>query len=169
MKLLVYLGGALLIVLALAIGGLLMAGGASGRGRNKITIDIARPAADVFPWLVEPDKRKQWIGFLKSTERVGENQVRDTIEDHGTVFTLPFSVAERSAPHRLRVNAVTPYFDMAMDHRLEEADGRTRLTLEIDTQYKMWFAKLMSPVVTRDAQKTWEEYGGKLKQLLEAR
>lgn len=169
MKLLVYLGGALLVALALAIAGLLMAGGASGRGRNTITVDIARPAAEIFPWLVETDKRKQWIGFLKSSERIGDQQVRDTIEDHGRVFTLPFTVQARSAPHRLQLSAVTPYFDMAMDHRLEETAGRTRLTLEIDTQYKMWFAKLMSPLVTRDAQKTWEGYCADLKRLAEAR
>lgn len=169
MKLLVYLGGALLAVLALAIGGLLMAGGASGRGRNVITIEISRPAAEVFRWLVDHDKRRQWISFLKSTETLSANRFRDTIEDRGAVFPLEFRITENIPGRRLVLDTASEYFDYSMEHVLVESEGKTRLTLTIDTQYKRWFARLMSPLVTRDAQQTWEAHCARLKERAEAR
>ena len=59
------LGTVLLLVLFLA-GALLVAGGASGRAVNQAAIEIERPAAEVFPWLAEPEKRAQWMGSAET-------------------------------------------------------------------------------------------------------
>src|SRR4051812_8627783 len=42
--------------------GLWAAGLRAGAAKNAIVVEINRPAAQVFPWLLEPDKLKQWVG-----------------------------------------------------------------------------------------------------------
>ena len=53
-----------------------MAGGASGRAVNQAAIEIERPAAEVFPWLTEPEKLRQWIGGRVETAPLTEGRPR---------------------------------------------------------------------------------------------
>ena len=36
--------------------------------RSEASIEIARPAGEVFPWLVDSDKRLQWVSGLVASE-----------------------------------------------------------------------------------------------------
>src|SRR5258708_3799494 len=58
----------LAIVLLLAAG-LWAAGLRSGAAKNEIVLEINKRPADVFPWLLEPQKLKQWItGMTEMTQ-----------------------------------------------------------------------------------------------------
>lgn len=168
MKWLLFIAGGVFILLALGVIVLLLSGGASGRSRNEMAIRIARPAADVFPWLIQPDLRKKWILFVTDSKYTGEKRVRDTIVQRGQTMVLEYEFAGMEPPKRVDVRTTSEGFDCSMLYTLEELDGETMLRLVIDTEYKIWFAKLMSPLVARDSQKTWEEHIAQLKKAVEA-
>ena len=47
--------------------------------RSEASIEIARSAEDVFPWLLDADKRLRWVAGLVGSEPLGDGRYRETI------------------------------------------------------------------------------------------
>jgi uncharacterized protein YndB with AHSA1/START domain len=102
------------------------------------TVQIARPAAEVFRWLVEPDKLTAWAGGA-GLMPADPGVLRSGFEASGSLPML-------SGDARLRIENWDPPrgFSVAMtyaggdattSYSLAEADGTTTLTSSSDTDW----------------------------------
>ena len=141
---------------------------------NEHAVEIDRPAADVFPYLVASEARLRWMGALTQSEQVTEGEpglgarYRDVFEDHGQRIELDAEVVEWEPNERLATRLRSRAFEATARQRLDERDGKTRVTTTIETEYTSLAARLMANVITRHAQKRLEEDLGRLKGIVEA-
>ena len=141
--------------------------------RNESQVEIARPAAEVFPYLVESDKRRQWVhGLVDSTplddgeHRVG-SRFRDVVVDHGQRTTVEAEVERYEPDDALTARLEARGFVSRVSYRLQEVDGRTRVACTLETEFTMRVARLVGPLVTRHAQKALDGSLQQLKRVLE--
>ncbi len=95
------------------------------------------------------------------------SRYRDVFEDHGRRIELEAELLEVDEPRRLVVGLTSDVFDATITQGLEEAGGRTRVAVAIETTYTKLAARLLAGVVTRHAQKQLEADLGRLRELVE--
>jgi uncharacterized protein YndB with AHSA1/START domain len=140
---------------------------------NEYTVEIGRPAAQVFPHLVTSERRMRWMGALKESKQVTDGQpaegtrFEDVFEDHGQRFEIEAEIVELRPPELIRLKLEGSAFESDLTQTLAESNGVTTLTTTIETEYHSALARLMSGVVTGHAQKQLEEDLERLKALLE--
>jgi carbon monoxide dehydrogenase subunit G len=141
--------------------------------RNEAAVDIERPAAQVFPWLLERERRLQWVEGLESSEsldgpepRAG-SRYRETIAQHGLRTTVETRIAELDPPRRLTLAVAGRRFEVRTETRLEERDGRTRVASTIDTKVRGLGGRVAGAVVSSQAQGSLERSLQALKRLVE--
>jgi carbon monoxide dehydrogenase subunit G len=141
--------------------------------RNEASVDIERPAQDVFPWLLEREKRLQWVEGLESSEsldgqepRAG-SRFRETIGQHGLRTTVETRIDQLEPPHRLTLAVAGRSFGVRTETRLEERHGRTRVVSTIDTNVRGIAGRMAGGVITRQAQGSLERSLQTLKRLVE--
>ena len=141
--------------------------------RNESQVEIARPAADIFPYLVESEKRRQWVhGLVESTPlddgepRVG-SRFRDVVVDHGQRTTVDAEVERYEPDDALTARLQARGFVSRVSYELQEVDGRTRVACTLETEFTVRVARLVGPLVTRHAQKALDTSLQKLKRVLE--
>ncbi|MGH3092134.1 MAG: SRPBCC family protein [Gaiellaceae bacterium] len=143
--------------------------------RNEHTVEIDAPAATVFPYLVEGEKRLEWMGVLTESEQLTEgapkigSRWRDVFEDHGQRVELEAELVEYEPNRRLRVRLGHRSFHSTSTQELAEGDGWTRVSTVIETEYKTLAARVAGRLVTRHAQQQLEADLARLKELLERR
>lgn len=100
-------------------------------------VDIGAPAADVFPWLVEPAKLTAWLG-------AAGGMPDDPAQLHAgwsaTVESPPIGrttieIREYDPPTRLEYRTVYAGGDAITSYRLTEGDGITTLSCDGDTDW----------------------------------
>jgi uncharacterized protein YndB with AHSA1/START domain len=161
------------LVLLLA-GALWIASLRPAAGRNKVVVDIDRPPTQVFPWLIEPEKLKQWIAGFKETRQLTPGPVgvgtksRDLVVlgSDTTVMNVEITALEPNKLLAARIDS--DGFTDDIRYQLTELNGKTRLEYTALTRYKIWLAKIMEPVITPAAQKKLVEDTAKLKALIQA-
>jgi uncharacterized protein YndB with AHSA1/START domain len=141
--------------------------------RMAASVEIERPAADVFPYLIEPDKRLRWVhGLVESTPfETGElgvgSRFRDVVVDHGQRTTLDAEVERYEPNDGLTARLEGKGFVLRVDYDLEQLDGRTRVACTVESEFTMRIARLLAPVATRHGKRALETSLTRLKQLLE--
>jgi uncharacterized protein YndB with AHSA1/START domain len=129
----------------------------------------------VFPYLVESEKRLEWMGVLVESEELTEgapnvgSRWRDVFEDHGQRVELEAELVEYEPNRRLSLRLGNRSFHSTSTQELEEVEGRTRVSTVIETEYKLLAARLAGRLVTRHAQQRLEADLARLKELLERR
>jgi uncharacterized protein YndB with AHSA1/START domain len=142
--------------------------------RNQHSVEIDRPPADVFPYLVESDKRLRWMGALRESEQLTPGRPElgarfgDVFEERGQRIEVEAEVVLWEPPSRLELDLRGGMFRATGLHELEDLGGRTRLTTTIDTEYTSRMIRMMAGVVTRHAQTRLEADMARLKGLAEA-
>ena len=153
---------------------LFLLGFRANAGRNHLEIEINRPPAQVFPWLVEGSKLKQWVTGLTAV-----TQLTPGPEQVGTKYALHRPRQRPEGKYRLIITAFEPNkvlgvrvetdaFANDVRYELSEHNGGTRLESTGSAKYKIWLAKLLEPLITPDVQKSLQDDAGKLKRLVEA-
>jgi uncharacterized protein YndB with AHSA1/START domain len=143
-------------------------------GRNEHTVEIVRPAAAVFPWLIEPERLKQWIGGLAESTPLTEGGIRvgarsqEVIIERGQRYAMETEVTAYEPDRLLGVLITSDGFEVDGRYELEQRGNTTYVHYVGDARYRVWFARLMEPVVTPAAQKALEQNMGKLKTLVES-
>jgi uncharacterized membrane protein len=129
----------------------------------------------VFPYLVESEKRLEWMGVLVESEQLTEgapkvgSRWRDVFADHGQRVELEAELVEYEPNRRLRLRLGSRSFHSTSTQELEEVEGRTRVSTVLETEYKLLAARLAGRLVTRHAQQQLEADLARLKELLERR
>ncbi len=141
--------------------------------KNEHAVEIERSADAVFAHLAAPEKRLRWMGALVESEQLTEGtpqlgtRFRDVFEDHGQRVELGAEIVEWEPNARLAIRLRSRLFEATVRQRLEEHDGRTRLTTVIETDYQSLAARLVAGAITRHAQRRLEGDLERLKGIVE--
>jgi len=135
--------------------------------RSKAEIEIALAADEIFPWLLDSEKRLQWVSGLVSSEPLGDGDFRETMEQAGRRVDVRSSVVALEQPRRLEVRSEGRGVTAHLEHRLEATHSGTRLTssLELKLGGVLRFA---GGLAAAQAQRSLERSLARLKELLEA-
>jgi uncharacterized protein YndB with AHSA1/START domain len=180
MKWILWIGGSLIGVVILACAVLLALGHRANAGRGSVSVDINASPQQMWRWIDEPGKLKQWISWVvevrtpsdSPTSGVGGKRVlvmKD--ENNGGMLMEVASVCTRYQPPTLMDIALsTPgAFEGAETYRLTDlGNGRTHFEISSQFHYTIWMAQLFEPLITPAARKKMESDVAKLKSLAEA-
>jgi carbon monoxide dehydrogenase subunit G len=135
--------------------------------RSEATIQIDRDRAQIFPWLVEPEKRLRWVRGLAASEPMGDGRYREVMEAGGRRVEVTSTVERLDEPHAVDVAMRGSGVTARAESRLAEHDGGTRVTSSLDLQLG-GLLRFASGIAARQAQHSLEQSLARLKELVEA-
>jgi len=178
MKWLKWIGIVLAVLLILPLVTLLILGQRKDAGHLHGSIEIAASPQQLFPWLVEGDKLKQWVSWLvevrvpdPTVHGVGASSVWVMKDENngGALMQIVAKNREYAPPSHLVLQISVPgeFTGENVYELVDLGNGRTRL--EMDSRYRIsnWFANLMEPVVTPAARKKMVADEERLKSIVE--
>jgi hypothetical protein len=170
--------GSIVGLVVLAVIALLIAGRREGAGKYDTSVDIQRPAAEVWPWITEPERQKRWVSWLveardltppphkvgsrKLWVMVDPNMNNQRIEINSEVTSLAM---ERELT--VRLSSQNMFSGRATYTLTNLPGGGTRLRNEGEYHYDFWIARLMEPLVAPQARKKMKSDMAQLKRLVE--
>jgi uncharacterized membrane protein len=168
-------GFAALLVIAVVV--LFALGHRANAGRVHVSTEISASAQQLWPWLNDRDKLKQWITWLvevrqdQPSTRVGTKQVwvmRDE-NNRGQLMEMEGTFTEYQPPSRESVRLLSAgVFDGQQTYSIQDLGaGRTRLNIDGSYRYAQWFAALLEPLITPAAEKKLRGDVERLKALVE--
>lgn len=172
LKWILRIGLLLISLLVLGAGYLMARGNRQDAGRMSHAIEINQPPDVVFKWITDPQRQKQWVGWLKEVEVVDDRHAIWHMDDPNSNqrIRIPSEVTQLVPGKSVAVSISMPdAFSGTSSYSLEDlGGGRTRLTSQNQYVYHHWLAKLMEPLVTPEAQKKLETDLASLKRLAES-
>ena len=117
------------------------------------TVEIARPPAEVFPWLLEADKVPRWTSALESYEPVTAgppavgSRFRQALDVKGRSITVELEITRLDPPRAAESRFSEHGFNVVTTYALAEVPAGTRLTQTIDAGFGSFSARLLAPVV----------------------
>jgi carbon monoxide dehydrogenase subunit G len=137
------------------------------------SIEVARPAHAVFPWLLEVDKVPRWMGHIEEYEQIGDgplgtgSRLRQTIELSGSRVSFDLHVVRYEPPHAAEARFETNGVEVVNVYALEPAGAGTRLTQTMDAKPHGLAARMLIPVVQPRLQRKLAEDLERLRALLD--
>ena len=122
--------------------------------RCESTTTVARPPAEVFPWLIEPDKVKEWMTGLERYEplqpgplTVG-SRIRQELVVSGQHLKFELHVARLEPPSAAELRFEGSGFKASNEYTVTQADGAgSAVTWVIAGETTSLKAKLLAPMV----------------------
>jgi uncharacterized protein YndB with AHSA1/START domain len=147
-----------------------------GAGKMHASIEIAASPQQLWPWLIEGDKLKQWVSWLTEVRQtepsaLGATQtwVMKDENNGGAMMSIAGRYAEFNPPNRMTIAVATPDFDGAQTYVLKNlGNGHTRFEIDGEYRFSQWFAKLMTPLIMPSATSKLERDIAHLKSLAES-
>jgi uncharacterized protein YndB with AHSA1/START domain len=140
--------------------------------RAEHTVVVARPPAEVFPYLLEPDLMRRWIGGLveftpvDDAPRVGARS-RQKVEQAGRTWDVDSEIVELVPDRRLAARATSSAFASTLSYALEPVPEGTRLHGTVETRLRGITGRLLGGVAARAAERKLVADLGRLKRLLD--
>ncbi len=138
--------------------------------RIELTIDVARPAEEVFEHLVDLDRLPEWQSSAvesRADEPLAEGvRIFECRRGLGREVHSELEVTEFDRPHRLMLKTLKGPVRFTVDHRLAEADGGTRLTVVAEGKAG-GLMRLGEPMLARTVEAEMRKDFDRLKELLE--
>jgi uncharacterized protein YndB with AHSA1/START domain len=117
------------------------------------TVEIPRPPAEVFPWLLEADKVPRWTGHLETYQRLDDgalgrgSRVRQVLDVSGRRIDVELEITGYHPPHGAETRFSTNGIEVVNAYALAPAGSGTRLTQSVDAKPSGLTARLLVPVV----------------------
>lgn len=178
MKIVLFVLGALVAVVLLAVLTLAVMGRRPNARHLEADIEINQPPEVVWAWITETEYLKQWVSWLVEIE-----DLTPAVDGAGAKFRwymddpnmnerveMTSEVLEHRPPEYIELSlSMEGAFTGAFSYTLVDlGEGRTRLETTGDYEYFTWFARIMEPLITRAAQKKQDEDFARLKSLAES-
>ncbi len=166
-------------LVAVAVVGLFLASRRRDAGVNDVTVEIARPPAQVFRWLTERDRARRWVGGLEEIEPLTEGALRAGLKGRAVVVLgaermgLEIEVVGFEEGRRIRyqvsgLDRPSTGFTEVVDFSVEPSETGTRFRAFGRMRYHRRLLRLFEPLMTRRAQRKFQEDAQRLKTLVEA-
>jgi hypothetical protein len=116
-------------------------------------VSLAKPPADLFPWLRDEDKVPQWTGRLEEYEVLGDGtlgpgaRIRQVLTVSGQHLDLVLEITRYEPPGFAESRFSTNGLDVVTTYALRAADGGTELTQTLEGKASGFKARLLLPVV----------------------
>jgi carbon monoxide dehydrogenase subunit G len=138
--------------------------------RSEFSVDIPRPASEVFPWLLDADKVQRWTSGLESYEPAGPiargTRIRQTLAVSGQRFSFDAEVVRHDPPTAAETRFEAQGIGVLSAYRLAEAGGQTTLTQTIEAKAGGFKARLLLPVFQPHLERKLRADLDKLRELL---
>jgi carbon monoxide dehydrogenase subunit G len=138
--------------------------------RIELTIDVARPAEEVFAHLVDLDRLPEWQKSAvesRADEPLAEGvRIFECRRALGREVHSELEVTEFDRPRRLMLKTRKGPVRFTVDHRLAEADGGTRLTVVAEGKAG-GLMRLGEPMLARTVEAEMRKDFDRLKEQLE--
>jgi uncharacterized protein YndB with AHSA1/START domain len=136
-----------------------------------VTVDIARPPADVFAYLTDVSKLPDWQATASDTEVDGAvrqgARIRERRHFLGRDVRTELEVTAYEPPRRFDVRSRSGPVSFAIRHTLSPAPEGTRLRAEVDVQLGR-LMRLAAQGPLKVAEREFRSDFTRLKELLEA-
>ena len=117
------------------------------------SVEISRPPAEVFPWLLEESLVPRWTGPLKRYEQLdgGDlgrgSRLRQVLEMSGRTIDVELEITGYQPPSGAQTRFSTNGIEVVSSYALEAAGAGTRLTQTIEANARGLTARMLVPVV----------------------
>jgi hypothetical protein len=117
------------------------------------SVELARPPAEVFPWLLEADKVPRWTGHLERYERLDDgplrrgSRVRQVLDVSGRTIDVTLEITSYEPPTGAQTRFSTNGIEVVSSYALAAAGSGTRLTQTIEAKPSGLTARMLVPVV----------------------
>lgn len=146
-------------IIVLGLLALFLVGRRPGAGRVSATVELAVPPASAMPWLTEPAKLRQWVGWLAevkgdtSAAAVGRKQEWVMDDGKSGALTMSIELTGYAPPDSMRARLTVPGL-VEGDNRyvLEDLLAGTRLTVTGKYRHPNPIIALLEPLATPEAQ-----------------
>jgi carbon monoxide dehydrogenase subunit G len=141
--------------------------------RCESTVTIAKPPAEVFPWLVEADKVPRWMSGLQRYEPLKPgplqpgSRIRQELTVSGQHLRWELDVAELDPPRRAVLRFEGSGFKAANEYRVTEEAGGAAVTWIVAGDTTSFKARLIAPMVQAKLQEKLDGDLERLRSLLE--
>jgi carbon monoxide dehydrogenase subunit G len=177
MKWVLRISGVFVALLVVAIAALFALGHRANAGQIHVSAELKASPEQLWPWLNESDKVKQWISWLVEVRQdrpatgVGTKQiwVMQDSNNGGKPMEIDGTFTEYLPPTRQTVQVSSAgTFDGQETYRVENLGaGKTRLDIDGSYHYSEWWAALLEPLITPAAEKKLRGDVARLKSLVE--
>jgi carbon monoxide dehydrogenase subunit G len=180
MKWVLRIAGGVVAVLTLGFIVLFALSRRADAGRSVSTIEIAASPEQIWPWINDGAKLKQWISWTEEVRVPSDSPqsglgmkrvyvMRDPNEANARM-NIDILTTKYEAPAYQELAMSTPgAFEGTESYRLTPlANHRTRVEIDGKFHYSIFFAQLMEPLITPAATKKLEDDMGHLKKLVES-
>jgi carbon monoxide dehydrogenase subunit G len=134
--------------------------------RAELTVEIARPPAEVFAYLTDVSNLPKWQSGVRSARREGP-LIHESRHLLGRELRTTLEIEEEEAPRVFTIRALDSPVPFSVRHELAPDGGGTRLTVvgEGDAGLLPGFA---AGIMARRAEKQFRKDFERLKRLLES-
>ena len=123
--------------------------------RCESTTTVARPPAEVFPWLIGPDKVRQWMTGLEVYQPLGDgpitlgSRIRQELSVSGQHLKFELEVTRLEAPSAAELRFEGSGFKAVNEYTVTSANGGSgaAVTWVISGDTTSFKAKLLAPMV----------------------
>jgi uncharacterized protein YndB with AHSA1/START domain len=141
--------------------------------RNTLEIEIDKSVEEVFAYVDDDAKLRQWIdGILESSRDPGPpvpgSTFRQVVNVRGKPMELNGSLLRYDRNRELAVLLKSKLCDMEVTYRFEPSGTGMRIRYVCDSHYHSWLLRLLGPLLKHEAQKKLKSDFGKLQALLHA-
>ena len=164
----------IVVCLLAAVSALVVAGRRSGAGRMTATVDIARPRADVFSWIVEPERQREWMSGIVEARlltdgplRVG-SRMRQVHDDGRERVEMETAITELAGDSVLGVRVTGANFRIDGRYELLALAGTTRVRYASSSRFSHPLLALIEPLITPVAQRKLDGDFARLEVLVES-
>ena len=140
--------------------------------RCESTVTVAKPPAEVFPWLLEADKVPRWMTGLEVYEPVEPgplhvgSRIRQELSVSGQQLRFELHVVELDAPGHAVLRFEGSGFKAANEYRVRPVEEGAAVTWVISGDTTSFKAKLIAPMVQAKLQEKLDVDLGRLRALL---
>jgi uncharacterized protein YndB with AHSA1/START domain len=141
--------------------------------RNEFVAEFERPVEDVFAFVDNDDKVKQWIGGLIETTRDSDQEpgvgsrFRQKIKVGNRIMVMDGELLACERNKLLRVKIESDMCEMKVNYHFKALNGRTQLTYTCDSTYRGLVYRLLSPLIRRITQQKLNKDFDRLQRLLQ--
>jgi uncharacterized protein YndB with AHSA1/START domain len=117
------------------------------------SVEIPRPPAEVFPWLLEQDKVPVWTGNLEAYERLDDGElgrgsrVRQVLEVSGRRIDVELEITTYDPPSGAETRFSTNGIEVVNAYELSGSPTGTTLTQSVDAKPSGLTARMLIPII----------------------